>query len=222
MLSSTYLTQEKEVIKMGSLFLFLYEILAELIPFTATFLIIAKHQCKKKEPFKKKDIFIRLLFALYIITVLSVTSAGTVYELFRDENSFGLRQLNLIPFSNGIDVLTILNIVMLVPFGFMLSIVWKRNGSLRKVMLNGFVFSLLIELSQLLNIRCTDIDDLIANTLGSVIGYLIYRGFAWILKLKPKNEEYIMYEPMLYIFVMLTGRCLFFNEYGAAKLIFGF
>ena len=36
-------------------------------------------------------------------------------------------------------------------------------------------FSLAIELNQLLNNRITDIDDLFTNTLGAIIGYLLYR-----------------------------------------------
>ncbi|HBT95229.1 MAG TPA: hypothetical protein DEB24_03600 [Coriobacteriia bacterium] len=35
--------------------------------------------------------------------------------------------------------------------------------------------SLLIELSQLLNNRLTDIDDLIINTVGALIGFLLCR-----------------------------------------------
>ncbi len=37
------------------------------------------------------------------------------------------------------------------------------------------VFSLAIELGQLLDNRITDIDDLSMNTLGAIIGYLLYR-----------------------------------------------
>lgn len=39
----------------------------------------------------------------------------------------------------------------------------------------GFCFSLLIETDQLFNRRATDIDDLIMNTLGTALGFLIYR-----------------------------------------------
>jgi len=40
--------------------------------------------------------------------------------------------------------------------------------------LAGFCFSLAIELSQLFNNRGTNIDDLIANTLGAVLGYVLF------------------------------------------------
>ena len=57
---------------------------------------------------------------------------------------------------------------------------------------------------------------------GAVIGYIIYKVFAEIFGLKRIDEHYTSYEPMLYVLVMILGRFLFFNEFGAAKLIFGF
>ena len=48
-------------------------------------------------------------------------------------------------------------------------------------------FSLAIELSQLLNNRITDIDDLFTNTLGAMVGYLLYRAFKMICKREGKS-----------------------------------
>ncbi len=44
-----------------------------------------------------------------------------------------------------------------------------------KTALTGFTLSLIIELSQLFNRRITDIDDLMMNTLGALIGWAIFR-----------------------------------------------
>ena len=48
-------------------------------------------------------------------------------------------------------------------------------------------FSLAIELNQLLNNRITDIDDLFTNTLGAIIGYLLYRALKMIFKREGKS-----------------------------------
>lgn len=211
---------------MNSLLLSVYEILTEGIPFAAVFIIVRKHEKKRGAALEKKDVIVRMLFGIYIFAVLNITGSGTIWELFRlkltSQSGTELRQLNLIPFSNGIDILTILNVVMLEPLGFMLPVLWKRNGRAYNAVLIGFTFSMMIELSQLMNNRCTDIDDLIANTLGAFIGYIIYTLFAKIFRLKSTNRNWNVYEPMLYILVMMSGRFLFFNEFGAAKLIFGF
>ena len=65
------------------------------------------------------------------------------------------------------------NIVMFVPIGFCLPVLWKIKG--RYVILTGFLISLFIELSQLFLSRGTDVDDLILNTLGTTAGLLIYK-----------------------------------------------
>ncbi len=65
------------------------------------------------------------------------------------------------------------NIVMFVPIGFCLPVLWKIKG--RYVILTGFLISLFIELSQLFLSRGTDVDDLILNTLGTAAGLLIYK-----------------------------------------------
>ncbi len=50
-----------------------------------------------------------------------------------------------------------------------------RISLLWKTALSGITFSLIIELSQLFNGRITDIDDLLMNTLGALIGWVIFR-----------------------------------------------
>ena len=59
-------------------------------------------------------------------------------------------------------------------YGFLLSYIWKKYEVLWKTALFGITFSLIIELCQLFNGRITDIDDLLMNTLGALIGWLIF------------------------------------------------
>ena len=75
---------------------------------------------------------------------------------------------------------------MFVPFGFMLPIMWNEFESFKKTVEAGFLFSLFIEITQMFNFRATDVDDLMMNTLGTVIGFGIY----YILFVKIfKNKE---------------------------------
>lgn len=67
------------------------------------------------------------------------------------------------------------NIIIFIPFGFLLSLLW-RGASWRKALLGTAAFSLVIELLQLLlPDRMTDIDDLLLNSLGGLLGFLIYK-----------------------------------------------
>ena len=69
---------------------------------------------------------------------------------------------------------TYLNILVFVPLGFLLPQVWRR-ARWWKVLLIGFGVSLLIEALQLVTrLGWFDIDDILANTLGAVAGYIVF------------------------------------------------
>ena len=71
------------------------------------------------------------------------------------------------------------NILMFIPFGMYLRYYFKNN--LKKTILFSFLFSLFLELTQLTGLyfiyphpyRLFDVDDLIINTLGGIIGYFV-------------------------------------------------
>ncbi|MEE1942402.1 VanZ family protein [Streptomyces sp. TRM 70361] len=73
-----------------------------------------------------------------------------------------------------------LNILMTVPLGFLLPLLSVRWGSALRVGLCGAAVSLGIELTQLLllalgGVHVVDVNDLIANTAGALLGYLLFR-----------------------------------------------
>ena len=64
---------------------------------------------------------------------------------------------------------------MFIPSGIVLPIVYKRLNTSWKVILAGAGISLCIEIIQLpFSVRATDIDDLILNTIGVIVGCGIY------------------------------------------------
>ncbi|RIX60059.1 VanZ family protein [Paenibacillus nanensis] len=92
------------------------------------------------------------------------------------------KTVNWIPILT-IDVKTfVLNVIMLIPLGMYVPFLRMKTAASAKTAAKfGFMMSLSIELLQLLirvtlgNGRSTDINDLLANTLGAVIGYLIVK-----------------------------------------------
>ncbi|WP_207637174.1 VanZ family protein [Anaerovorax odorimutans] len=80
-----------------------------------------------------------------------------------------------------------LNVIMMIPFGFFLPIIKKQK--LWSCALWTFLFSLGIELIQPLidGFRSSDITDLFTNTMGGIIGYILYIIF------KPLIEVIIKY-----------------------------
>lgn len=78
------------------------------------------------------------------------------------------------------------NVVAFMPFGFLVPVMYReqRKGvsfrghyfrSFLFVTFLGFLFSFFIETVQLVTkVGCFDVDDLFLNTLGVVLGYIIY------------------------------------------------
>ncbi len=68
----------------------------------------------------------------------------------------------------------ILNILLFVPYGYLLSSLFTRLHGWQVVM-TGFLFSLLIEMAQLITrLGYADVDDLINNTIGTAVGCLLH------------------------------------------------
>ena len=85
--------------------------------------------------------------------------------------------VNLFDYDNKRDLLlnAIGNVAMFIPSGIVLPIIYKRLDSFIKVILAGGGISLCIEMMQLpFSVRASDIDDLILNTAGVMLGYGIY------------------------------------------------
>lgn len=112
-------------------------------------------------------------FALYITAVLTITGTATLYDFLRRGVVIG--EISVAPFSNADAWHFNMNIYMFVPWGFLLPLLFRGKNYFAKTALSGLAFSLAIEVSQLFTMRAADIDDLICNTLGAIIGFAIYK-----------------------------------------------
>lgn len=114
------------------------------------------------------------LFCLYLSAVFSLVGIPNVTYVRPEMN------LNLIPFAGiGEDLMnSVLNVALFVPLGFFLPMLWQRFRSLVLSAVFGFGLSLAIELLQLLTFRVTDVNDLITNTAGCVLGFLLAMGLS--------------------------------------------
>jgi glycopeptide antibiotics resistance protein len=99
--------------------------------------------------------------------------------LFEPDKLFPLR-INLVPFVNILDYEStfdiLINIIgnstMFVPTGILLPLLYPRFDSWKRIFLAGLAVSLTIELLQLpFAVRASDVDDLILNVVGCLLGY---------------------------------------------------
>lgn len=85
--------------------------------------------------------------------------------------------INLIPFRYFFtDRSSGLNVLLFLPLGVLLPVLWQRFRSGWHTVLFGLSTSALIELLQIFTLRATDINDLITNTLGTFLGWALGRG----------------------------------------------
>ena len=155
---------------------------------------------------KKRDFtncFITFLFTLYMLMVADVAFFPLPVSW---EAGKSILHHNLVPFgyirdfmmlvhnspdsfSLGLNLLVKyvgLEMLMFMPFGFLLPIIKRKKISFGKTLFYSFLLSLTIELIQFslstfvygFVYRTFDVDDLMLNTLGGIIGWLLFPIFS--------------------------------------------
>lgn len=151
-----------------------------------------------------KKMLLFMAFSLYLIAVFRITGLPDFLHL-----KFNPR-LQLIPFY-GIryDSLNCyLNIFLFIPFGLFLPVLWREFFSFRNTLLLSLGFTVFIELSQLFCNRITDVNDIITNTFGALIGFCICRIFTksfpklFLYKFKKREFLTIFGLPFLVVFFL--------------------
>ncbi|MFR2043249.1 MAG: VanZ family protein [Oscillospiraceae bacterium] len=123
-----------------------------------------------------------LIFAIYLAGVDAVVGLPCITYIRLGFN------YNFVPFLYMFSDCknSLLNVLLFVPLGFFLPLFWKKFSAFGYTLLFGFCTSLLIELLQIFTFRATDVNDLITNTVGTVLGYLLARV---VLKLFPGRNR---------------------------------
>ncbi|MBY9078763.1 VanZ family protein [Paenibacillus sp. HN-1] len=146
------------------------------------------------------------LFALYMYALLKVILFkfgsinipflwGQLSKLMADPGRImnRLQLANFTPFlsisrnihnQSSLDLINLVgNIVIFMPFGIFLAISGNRRISFMGVLIRAFGFSLFLECSQIIfSIGSFDVDDLILNTTGALLGYGVYRVYGKYIK----------------------------------------
>ena len=133
-----------------------------------------------------------IALCLFVLWCIGTASQTIIPKFEFGISGFGIiasriHEINLIPFRviantyreafvNGVrsyfTINFLGNIMMFMPFGFFVPLLWNRSN--RKVVLSGCLTSVFIEICQLFLYRSTDIDDVILNTTGVILGLLAF------------------------------------------------
>ena len=129
---------------------------------------------KNKQRIVLSNEMMMLTFIVYILCLFQIVTSGDVsgvhgvnVTLFKELTRY---QIGTRLFYRNI----IGNIIMFVPFGFFTSYYLKLNKK-RIIFYLALIVSIVIELIQLKIGRAFDVDDIILNIVGSLLGYYLYR-----------------------------------------------
>lgn len=116
-----------------------------------------------------KKTIIYMIFGFYLTALLALVGFPSVTSL---KINF---EVNIIPFVDMVQdfINACLNILLFIPLGFFLPMLWDKFRKINNVVLMGFMTTLFIEIVQIFTLRTTDINDIITNTVGTIIGYFI-------------------------------------------------
>lgn len=153
---------------------------------------------------KIKTAVLSFIFFYYLcITLSHVVGIPTIGEFIRLINlkiPLFNPNINIMLLEDGFSLNFIMNILLFVPFGLLCPLISTSFRRIGRTLLAGFGFSFIIEASQLFTLyRISDINDLIANTAGAFIGYMIFTLFTKLHLAKPyavrrlSEKDYTVY-----------------------------
>ncbi|MBZ9607929.1 VanZ family protein [Clostridium estertheticum] len=166
--------------------------------------------------------FFGYLFILYLMVSLTAVvgfpSLSQLQRLSRLNEPMFNPIINLVPFNDGIEISSILNIIFFMPFGFLLPTLWKKYRKLLPTLCTGLLFSIIIEIGQLfVGYRASDINDLIMNTIGTICGWISFNIISKIfhklanktvVEISSNDSMTIKLEPYLYIAIAIISTFL--------------
>ena len=139
---------------------------------------------KKKFDFPKE--LISLIFIIYILCLFQIVTSSDVsgehginFTILKEITRYNLK--SHLFYRNVIG-----NIVMFIPFGFFTSYYLNLDKKRYNLLITFFI-ALTIEVIQLNIGRAFDVDDIILNSIGSFLGYIIYRLI--VILCKNKSEK---------------------------------
>lgn len=153
---------------------------------------------------KVKTVILLLLFYYYLCVMLTnIVGIPCISEYIRMARlKVGIfnPHINLMPFIDGLSLGFLMNIILFIPLGILCPLIAEKYQHIKNILLIGCGLSFSIEMVQLFTLyRVTDINDLLANVMGTVIGYFCYRIVHKITKSHIKTQDNMWYVPVIII-----------------------
>ena len=135
--------------------------------------VMALLYCTLLRQYRLKKLILVFIFAAYLSAVFTAVGIPAINTLTFNAEFNWIPVIDIINSPLEYVKNTVLNILLFVPLGLLLPVLWEEYASIKKVLLMGLGLSLMIELLQIFTFRLTDIDDLLTNTAGAFLGYIL-------------------------------------------------
>lgn len=168
----------------------------------------------------------RFIFYKEIFSLLFVVYALLLFELLTS-TEYSASGLNLVPFreilrydihSEAFLYSVIGNIVIFIPFGYFVSSYVKAKN-ISPIFVIALITSLTVELVQLRIGRAFDIDDILLNVVGAIIGFLLYIAITAIKRHLPSIFRSDLFYNIVSIVVLLIVAYYFCGILGIRWLL---
>jgi len=147
-----------------------------------------------------KCTFLYVIFSFYIVAVLALVGFPNIMSLNLDFS------FNIVPFIDMISDFknACLNVLLFIPMGIFLPVLWIKFRDIKRTILTGLCITSIIEIIQIFTFRTTDINDIITNVVGTLIGYfitkVITKNFKKYIITDTKNKDiYIIFITVIII-----------------------
>lgn len=130
---------------------------------------------KSKKDFVLYEEILLLSFMLYILCLFQLVTAQDLNNPYGTNNFVLFRELFRYSLGSRLFFKNIVgNVLLFVPYGFFAALYLKLKKPYLAIFIN-FIASLAIESTQFMIGRVFDVDDILLNVIGGILGYALYR-----------------------------------------------
>ena len=166
---------------------------------------------KNKKKFIVYEELLKLIFVIYILMFFQIVTYQDVISY--GNNFIPFKELTRYSFGSSLFYKNIIgNILLFMPYGFFASYYLRLNKK-RFAAILILIVSLSIECVQLVIGRCFDVDDILLNLLGGMIGYFIYKILERVTDKMSKSTISTILTSMIIILIVILLYMMMWGSY---------
>ena len=139
---------------------------------------------KAAKQYKYIRLICLLAFFIYLYCLIDITQFPIYMSPSMEETLGGniFNSIHLIPIIDIFNITSLYNVIATIPMGFLIPLIFRNKFSFKKMTLIGICTGIILELGQLCQLlvigytlREVDINDVICNAIGVMLGYFAFK-----------------------------------------------